>query len=1102
MVKIIKSKIDIELDANFVMHFIKILFILISTLSILMLINPLTFAQEMSTSDKAVGKPNIRTPEEAHAWRLYNQYKETQKRVQERTSRIRAINEHLASYAYSNPISGAAGLLTEGDTVANRNRLREENQQEEQRLRNIESAWDKNFGGYYGSITEVNRNIEVPYIDPKDPLHIKKQSMDLIEFRLRSFPLSERGKAPSQTVKKTGDGKITDQKTTKVSPGDIQKDERKPPLPPKEPILKHFSLLTKKEKADLFSDLCRRSCNPTVGGGSMYDAARGCVCSGVLGGKWTVPMASSGDDFNSATKAAGVKPGSADEPVKNINKAWAEYYLKMAKDLIEDIWTALPGLSLGKTSKAGTPETLKERVERKLSDGDIGKAEAYTKTAIEMYPPVESVAKAVITGLPWRLEKLALSFVPSLDFGTSTKLLDKAVKLDEKSPQFKNSLSRVKQWEREWNQIKDVSKNCFALIEAKRVCECQRLFDGKIEPLNNSFRIWTGGTYDRGLEDGRTVKELTYLPIPEKDALRSKLLLQLDNSRRLCRYQPGLDGPVGVLEAYIADRARPGRTDQTIADMAKKVLERKGLCDCEHELAEKALRIADKWIAEQGRPLKVSLQATKTVIEKGASVELTPTISGGNPPYYFSYFGYWAFDVTGGAITGQGQTTTSLRAKITGAHPLDISVTDAKGQKTSGSIVLNVIEDTASKPTGETTKDDTTKKAASTKVGRSRIITHGSKPENASHKLMLKIPQGEQSPTLLFTYEHRVIQTGEMQYMYPPPSATTFMIEPSNSGASVARISNPAKWGDQKLFAVSIDRNVKPGTKFTLTAYYSGIYLPQGATSKYIDTGEDTEEHLKKHIPSATAVIEVISGKLTSDNGIIRIEGAAKPPSAGYDPRTDRGTPITSKTEDLEKVNKIAADFQKGQWHIMDQKEQKIKDQPPGQPQPPEYLGSSTTTTPTTEHPGDTTTPTTEPPGGSTTPTTEPPGGSTTPTTEPPSGKSTPTKVPPGVKPTPTTTSPTTTNAIYINQTKEIAHIFTEGETFASNNRLAPGEKRNVQVKPLKDGRIKFYAGRNGKVIASKYWPGTGGDPSRYPMVKFVIGMGGKEELVITTNLK
>jgi hypothetical protein len=190
-------------------------------------------------------------------------------------------------------------------------------------------------------------------------------------------------------------------------------------------------------------------------------------------------------------------------------------------------------------------------------------------------------------------------------------------------------------------------------------------------------------------------------------------------------------------------------------------------------------------------------------------------------------------------------------------------------------------------------------------------------------------------------------------------------------------------------------------------------------------------------------------------------------------------------------VKKIATEYQSGQWKPLETKEQKIKEQPAGQAQPPGYLSSSTTTTLTTVPPGVTTTPTTVPPGGTSTPTTVPSGGTTTPTT-----------IPPGGTTTPTTAKPTTITAIYINQTKEIAHIFTDGETFASNNRLAPGEKRNVQVKPLKDGRIKFYAGRNGKVIDSKYWPGTGGDSSRYPMVRFVIGMGGKEELVITTNLK
>ncbi|MEW6334242.1 MAG: hypothetical protein AB1558_08225, partial [Thermodesulfobacteriota bacterium] len=67
--------------------------------------------------------------------------------------------------------------------------------------------------------------------------------------------------------------------------------------------------------------------------------------------------------------------------------------------------------------------------------------------------------------------------------------------------------------------------------------------------------------------------------------------------------------------------------------------------------------------------------------------------------------------------------------------------------------------------------------------------------------------------------------------------------------------------------------------------------------------------------------------------------------------RTDPNKTPVVKPEQLDKVNKIAQDFQKGQWTPLDDKIQKTKDQPLAQPQPPEYLSSSTTSVPTTVPP-------------------------------------------------------------------------------------------------------------------------------------------------------
>lgn len=733
----------------------------------------------------------------------------------------------------------------------------------------------------------------------------KETSEDICKFLPGCLPTDYKNKKLDCQKKKAPETK-TDTKTNTKSKDPDKKDQSAAP----------------KEKTDLFGDLCRCSCNSGVGGGSGYDPAWGCVCTGVLGGKWPAPMVSSGECSISATQAAGLEPGSLGETIKNMNKGWGEKFLQMAKDLIEDIWTPLPGLSLGKTGKTGTPETLKERVERKLNEGDLDTAEGHAKTAVIMYPPLESAAKAVIPGtLPWRMDKLAISFVPSLDFSTSRRILERTIKLDEKNQQLNKSLTHVVQWEKEWNQIKSLSEDCFSLIKSKRVCECQRLFDGKIEPLNNSFRIFTGGGEQKVLlKDGiSSITELNYLPIPEKYALRGKLLLQLENSRRVCRYQPGLAETVGRLESYTLNRAGPGLSDQAIADMAVSVLERKGLCDCERELAEQALSTAKKWIAEQKPPagtpkpakLDVSLMADKNMLKVGESAYIAAAVTGGKPPYKIKW---------GGALSGEG-TTFLFKAQKSGSNIIYAEATDPAGNKGSASITISVEAEKIS--VKEPSHDGTTKKAPSSKIGKSKIIVLGSKPETSISPLKLKVPQGEQSQTLLFTYEHKSIETGKMIYIMEAPSATTFIIEPSNSGASIVRISNPAKWGEEKFFAVDIDKDVKPGKKFTVTAYYSGVPNPQWISNKYLDTGEDAEEYKKKNVKPATAVIEVIGGKLTTGKT-----------DTGYDPTNDISYTPGSKTIDTAQIDSLSKTFQ--DTHINIKKTDSTQGtQGPLTPQPP-----------------------------------------------------------------------------------------------------------------------------------------------------------------------
>ncbi len=104
---------------------------------------------------------------------------------------------------------------------------------------------------------------------------------------------------------------------------------------------------------------------------------------------------------------------------------------------------------------------------------------------------------------------------------------------------------------------------------------------------------------------------------------------------------------------------------------------------------------------------------------------------------------------------------------------------------------------------------------------------------------------------------------------------------------------------------------------------------------------------------------------------------------------------------------------------------------------------------------------------------------------------------PPPPKPPSTTGGSMSLVAIVENRSNMPTHIFAQGDSFGPGNKIAPGEKRNVNVTMDSSGRIKFTAGRNGQVIATKIWNGVAGDASRYPRVIF-----DGSQLLITTGLR
>ncbi len=105
----------------------------------------------------------------------------------------------------------------------------------------------------------------------------------------------------------------------------------------------------------------------------------------------------------------------------------------------------------------------------------------------------------------------------------------------------------------------------------------------------------------------------------------------------------------------------------------------------------------------------------------------------------------------------------------------------------------------------------------------------------------------------------------------------------------------------------------------------------------------------------------------------------------------------------------------------------------------------------------------------------------------------------PTPQPTPRTPSGgTVVVAIFENKSSDAVHIFVQGQTFGPDNKLAPGETRRVNVRMTADGRIKFIAGRNGQVLATRIWDGDPSDTNRFPRVTFNAG----GQLLVTTGLR
>lgn len=125
----------------------------------------------MTALNFAQGTFNPRNPDEAHAWRLYNDYLTTTKNIDQLKGGIIMKRGDINTTSKSS--IGAAGA--DPKDVAELTKLRQQLKTEEGKLKNIETVWNQKFYGRYGSLSDSSQMI----YDPQT-----KQKMDKIRFRI------------------------------------------------------------------------------------------------------------------------------------------------------------------------------------------------------------------------------------------------------------------------------------------------------------------------------------------------------------------------------------------------------------------------------------------------------------------------------------------------------------------------------------------------------------------------------------------------------------------------------------------------------------------------------------------------------------------------------------------------------------------------------------------------------------------------------------------------------------------------------------------------------------------------------------------------------
>jgi len=380
--------------------------------------------------------------------------------------------------------------------------------------------------------------------------------------------------------------------------------------------------------------------------------------------------------------------------------------------------------------------------------------------------------------------------------------------------------------------------------------------------------------------------------------------------------------------------------------------------------------------------LEVTLKADKTALKIGETALIQAVVKGGVPPVTSKW---------GAGVDAKGDTARFVADKP-GMQKASLDVSDKAGQKATASVDLKVevpkleVTLTADKPVLKVGEKGTVQ--AKVKGGMPEYKYQWSsfvsgKGETASfipnktgvYKVWLEV-RDKMGTKASATLDWKV-GAGQAGQTSLAGGAIKIAIEPE-----ILKLA-PGETQTLRVLRVLTDGKKEPYTQGKVSwggdASQGIVISDQGkvqATS-LAKTGARVKIAAKAGPLTAEAWIEVVSSSKTAGGPAADPAGpstavtttvlplvpptSAVPASAGYDPRTDPGNLAAAKPADLDKVNKIAGDFQKVQWTPLDDKIQKIKDQQSAQsqPQPSEYLSSSTTSVTTTIGPTDPGQPTT-----------------------------------------------------------------------------------------------------------------------------------------------